>query len=67
MYLLPHITKSRHELHVQPPVPGEGLFCYIWNAKLTETQIFREISIEIESFLIQLESSLFQIESSLFN
>ena len=42
-------------------------FCYIWNAKLTETQIFRELSIEIESFLIQLESSLFQKESYLFN
>ena len=42
-------------------------FCYIWNAKLTETQIFRELSTEIESFLIQLESSPFQKESSLFN
>ena len=27
------------------------LFRYVWNAKLTETQIFRELSIEIESSL----------------
>ena len=40
----------------------------LWKAKLTETQIFRELSIEIESSLIQLKSSLIQhtqLESSL--
>ena len=26
---------------------------FVWNAKLTETQIFRELSIEIESSLFQ--------------
>ena len=39
--------------------------CCIWNAKLTETRIFRELSIEIESSLIQLKSSLIQLKSSL--
>ena len=39
--------------------------CALWNAKLTETRIFRELSIEIESSLIQLKSSLIQLESSL--
>ena len=29
------------------------LFRYVWNAKLTETQIFRELSIEIESSLLK--------------
>ena len=38
---------------------------YIWNAKLTETRVFRELSIEIESSLIELKSSLIQLESSL--
>ena len=38
---------------------------YLWNAKLTETQIFSELSIEIESSLIELKSSLIQLESSL--
>ena len=37
----------------------------IWNAKLTETHIFRELSIEIESYLIELKSSLIQLKSSL--
>ena len=37
----------------------------VWNAKLTETRIFRELSIEIESSLIELKSSLIQLESSL--
>ena len=44
----------------------------VWNAKLTETRIYSELSIEIESsliefksYLIQLESSLIQLESSL--
>ena len=37
----------------------------VWNAKLTETRIFRELSIEIESSLIQLNSSLIQLKSSL--
>ena len=32
----------------------------LWNAKLTETRIFRELSIEIESSLIELKSSLIQ-------
>ena len=35
------------------------------NVKLTETRIFRELSIEIESSLIELKSSLIQLESSL--
>ena len=35
------------------------------NAKLTETSIFRELSIEIESSLIELKSSLIQLKSSL--
>ena len=35
----------------------------LWNAKLTETQIFSELSFEIESSLIQLKSSLIQLES----
>ena len=30
----------------------------LWNAKLTETRIFRELSIEIESSLIELKGSL---------
>ena len=37
----------------------------IWNAKLTETRIFRELSIEKESSVIELKSSLIQLESSL--
>ena len=37
----------------------------VWNAKLTETRIFRELSIKIESSLIELKSSLIQLESSL--
>ena len=37
----------------------------IWNAKLTKTRIFRELSIEIESSLIELKSSLIQLKSSL--
>ena len=39
---------------------------WVWNAKLTETRIFRELSIEIESSLIEVNSSLIQLES-LFN
>ena len=48
----------------------------VWNAKLTETRIFTELSIELKSSLIQLnsslieliqlESSLIQLESSLY-
>ena len=41
---------------------GGGL---VWNAKLTETRIFRELSIEIQSSLIELKSSLIELESSL--
>ena len=41
------------------------LFRYVWNAKLTETQIFSELSIEIEGSLIELKSSLIQLKSSL--
>ena len=37
----------------------------LWNAKLTETQIFSELSIEIESSLIELKSSLIELKSSL--
>ena len=40
-------------------------FTLVWNAKLTETQIFSELSIEIESSLIELKSSLIQLKSSL--
>ena len=39
---------------------------YVWNAKLTETRILRELSIEIESSLIELKSSLIELKSSLF-
>ena len=44
----------------------------LWNAKLTETQIFRELSIEIKSSLIELKSSnsireLFNSIRELFN
>ena len=38
---------------------------HLWNAKLTETQIYSELSIEIESSLIELKSSLIQLKSSL--
>ena len=38
---------------------------HVLNAKLTETRIFRELSIEIESSLIELKSSLIQLKSSL--
>ena len=41
------------------------VFQELWNAKLTETRIFRELSIQIESSLIELKSSLIQLESSL--
>ena len=41
------------------------LMALLWNAKLTETRIFRELSIEIESSLIELKSSLIQLKSSL--
>ena len=34
----------------------------LWNAKLTETRIFRELSIVIESPLIELKSSLIQLQ-----
>ena len=37
----------------------------LWNAKLTETRIFRELSIEIESSLVELKSSLIELKSSL--
>ena len=36
-----------------------------WHAKFTETQIFRELSIEIERSLIQLKGSVNQLKSSL--
>ena len=39
---------------------------HVWNAKLTETRIFRELSIEIESSLIELKSCLIKIRE-LFN
>ena len=39
----------------------------VLNAKLTETQIFREFSIEIESSPIELKSSLIQLKSSLIH
>ena len=43
--------------------PGKNLFRgVVRNAKLTETQIFRDLSIEIESSLIKLKSSLIQLE-----
>ena len=38
---------------------------YVWNAKLTETRIFSELSIEIESSLIELKSSLIELKSSI--
>ena len=38
--------------------------CNVWNAKLTETRIFRELSIELKSSLIELKSSLIQLKSS---
>ena len=42
----------------------------LWNAKLTETRIFRELSIEIEKLQssissIEIESSLIELKSSL--
>ena len=37
----------------------------VWNAKLTETQIFSEPSFEIESSLIELKSFLIELESPL--
>ena len=43
------------------PIRGLG----VWDAKLTETQIFRELSISIESSLIELKSSLIELNSSL--
>ena len=42
-----------------------GVVLHLWNAKLTETRIFRELSIEIESSLIELKSSLILLKSSL--
>ena len=47
------------DLGVEKGIPS------IWNAKLTETRIFRELSIEIESSLIELKSSLIELKSSL--
>ena len=44
--------------------PLVGMPC-LWNAKLTETRIFRELSIKTESSLIELKSSLIQLKSSL--
>ena len=38
---------------------------YVWNAKLIETRILRELSIEIESSLIELKSSLIELKRSL--
>ena len=57
------VLKSRcfkrwHHQRIQPAT-------IVWNAKLTETQIFSELSIEIESSLIELKSSLIQLKSSL--
>ena len=46
------------------PYCGKDMFWSVWNAKLTETQIFSELSIEIESSLIELKSSLIQLKSS---
>ena len=37
----------------------------LWNAKLTETQIFKEHSIKIDRSLIELKSSLIELKSSL--
>ena len=44
---------------------GKNKSHLLWNAKLTETRIFRELSIEIESSLIELKSSIIQLKSSL--
>ena len=49
----------------QTPLDSLTHFFKVWNAKLTETQIFSELSIEIESSLIELKSSLIQLKSSL--
>ena len=38
---------------------------FLWNAKLKETQILRELSIEIASSLIELKRSLIQLKISL--
>ena len=54
-----HADKGRSVTRTPDPVP------FVWNAKLTETQIFSELSIEIESSLIELKSSLIQLKSSL--
>ena len=45
-------------------VSDHNISSHVWNAKLTETQIFSELSIEIESSLIELKSSLIQLKSS---
>ena len=47
------------------PFQSQIFDAFLWNAKLTETRIFREFSIEIESSLIQLKSSLIELKSSL--
>ena len=66
---------GKNLLHFDPaPPPGvcNVSEVWVWNTKLTETQIFRELSIEIESSLIELKryqieltSSLIQLESFL--
>ena len=42
-----------------------SIILYVWNAKLIETRILRELSIEIESSLIELKRSLIELKRSL--
>ena len=53
-------------IHWQPTyTSGEYHYWFLWNAKLTETQIFSELSFLLASLIIQIESNLNELSSSL--
>ena len=64
-YLVYQITLLNQSICLRFSVLCHFIDGHIWNAKLTETQIFSELSIKIESSLIELKSSLIQLKSSL--
>ena len=60
-----HITHFPFLSSNIPSSPAyDVLISHLWNAKLTETRIFRELSIEIESSLIELLSSVIELKSA---
>ena len=67
LYMRPDLSRSGYPIkdEVNWWLINESILLNVWNAKLTETRIFRELSIEIENSLIELKSSLIELKSSL--